>query len=79
MSTDSLSQTYSPMPDWVPDGARRYLAHVEAGRSIRSLAREAGCHASTVLRQVRRYETRRDDLLIDLALRYPTYAVMRWV
>jgi transposase-like protein len=69
MSTDSLSQTYSPMPDWVPDGARRYLAHVEAGRSIRSLAREAGCHASTVLRQVRRYETRRDDLLIDLALR----------
>ena len=56
------------LPDWVPVGASRYLAHVEAGQSIRSLAREAGCHASTILRQIRRYETRRDDLLVDLAL-----------
>ena len=57
------------MPDWVPEGVARYVAHVEAGRSIRSLAREAGCHASTILRQVRRTETRRDDLLVDLALK----------
>ena len=46
-----------------------YLAYVELGRSIRSLAREAGCHASTILRRVRRFESRRDDVLIDLALR----------
>jgi hypothetical protein len=57
------------LPDWVPDSAWRYLDHVEEGVSIRALARLAGCHASTVLRQVRRYETRRDDLLIDHALR----------
>lgn len=57
------------IPDWVPVAVCRYLAHVESGRSIRSLAREAGCHASTILRQVRRYETRRDEPLIDMALR----------
>ena len=57
------------LPRWIPDEALRYLAHVEAGRSLRSIAREAGCHASTVLRQVRRTEQRRDDLLVDLALR----------
>ena len=55
-------------PAWVPEEVRRYLAHTEQGQSIRSLAREAGCHASTILRQVRRYETRRDDFLVDLAL-----------
>ena len=57
------------VPEWVPETVLTYLAHVEAGRSIRSLARDAGCHASTVLRLVRRYETRRDDPLIDLALK----------
>lgn len=56
------------VPSWVPDGAVRYLAHTEAGRSIRELARDAGCHASTVLRQIRRVETRRDDPLVDAAL-----------
>ncbi len=56
------------IPNWVPEEVRRYLAHTEQGQSIRSLAREAGCHASTILRQVRRYETRRDDFLVDLAL-----------
>ncbi len=59
----------SEVPSWIPPTALTYIAHVGAGRSIRSLAREAGCHASTVSRQVRRYETRRDDPLIDLALR----------
>lgn len=57
------------VPEWVPDAALTYLKHVEAGRSIRSLAREAGCHASTILRLVRKYEQRRDDPLVDLALR----------
>jgi hypothetical protein len=36
--------------------------------SLRALARNAGCHASTVLRQVRRFENRRDDPLVDDAL-----------
>jgi len=53
---------------WVPQTARDYLDHVEDGRSLRSLARERGCHASTVLRRVRRIEGRRDDPLIDLVL-----------
>ena len=57
------------IPEWVPKSVITYLAHVEDGRSIRSLAREEGCHASTILRQVRRFEARRDDLLIDTALR----------
>lgn len=56
------------LPDWVPDSAARYLAHTEAGRSIRDLARVCGCHASTVLRQIRRVESRRDDPLVDAAL-----------
>ncbi|WP_099823589.1 DUF6456 domain-containing protein [Oceaniglobus indicus] len=57
------------MPDWVPSAARVYLAHTEQGTSIRALARAEGCHASTVLRRVRRVEQRRDDPLVDLALR----------
>ncbi|MGI1663291.1 DUF6456 domain-containing protein [Palleronia sp. KMU-117] len=56
-------------PGWVPADACRYLTHVEGGVSIRALARGAGCHASTVLRQVRKFEARRDDVLIDHALR----------
>ncbi len=56
------------LPNWLPEGARVYLAHTEHGVSIRELARQAGCHASTVLRQIRRIETRRDDPLVDAAL-----------
>jgi len=56
------------VPNWISDEVRRYLAHTEEGMSIRALARDAGCHASTILRQVRRFESRREDLLIDLAL-----------
>lgn len=54
--------------DDLPDDARLYLRHVEQGESIRSLAREAGCHASTILRRIRRFEARRDDPLVDGAL-----------
>jgi DNA-binding PadR family transcriptional regulator len=57
------------LPGWVPEEARRYLLHTEAGLSIRALARGEGAHASTVLRQVRRVETRRDDPLVDEALK----------
>lgn len=54
---------------WVPKAALNYLAHTEGGLSIRALARKAGCHASTVSRQVRAFEARRDDVLVDEALR----------
>lgn len=57
------------MPEWVPTGALHYLAHTERGQPIRALARAAGCHASTVMRQIRQIETRRDDPLVDAALR----------
>lgn len=57
------------LPGWVPEGARHYLAHTESGLTIRALARGADVHASTILRQVRRFESRRDDPLVDRALR----------
>ena len=57
------------LPVWVPPAVRHYIAHTEAGLSIRELARDAGCAASTVLRQVRRFESKRDDPLVDEALR----------
>ena len=57
------------LPAWVPTAVRHYLDHIEAGLPIRALARRANVHASTILRQVRRYEGRRDDPLIDDALR----------
>jgi len=57
------------LPAWVPDAARNYLVHTEGGQSIRSLARARDCHPSTVMRQVRRFEGRRDDPLVDAALK----------
>jgi hypothetical protein len=65
------------LPAWVPDAALNYLAHTEAGLPIRELARQTGCHASTVLRQIRRFETRRDDPLIDAVLRKLGAGVVR--
>ncbi len=55
-------------PDWLPESSRLYLRHTEDGMSIRAIAREEGCHASTVLRRIRSCENRRDDPLIDTAL-----------
>ncbi len=55
-------------PAWVPIAACRYLHHIQTGRSLRDLARGEGCHPSTVLRQVRKLELRRDDPLVDEAL-----------
>ncbi|MEM8537454.1 MAG: DUF6456 domain-containing protein, partial [Pseudomonadota bacterium] len=63
------------MPSWVPDAARNYLVHTEVGLSIRAVARANNCHPSTVLRQVRRFEGRRDDPLVDAALRDLSSAV----
>ena len=56
------------LPSWLPDTVRLYLDHTEDGLSYRELARREGRHASTVMRAVRRYETRRDDPLFDDAL-----------
>ncbi|HMM08341.1 MAG TPA: DUF6456 domain-containing protein [Paracoccus solventivorans] len=52
----------------LPEDARLYLRHVQGGESIRALARETGCHASTILRRIRRFESRRDDPLVDRAV-----------
>ena len=60
--------TDARLPDWLPNAVRLYLDHTEDGHSIRALARREGRHASTVMRQVRRYENRRDDPLMDEAL-----------
>ncbi len=65
----NIANTLHSLPTWVPEGAQRYLAHTEAGLTIREIARVSGCHASTILRQIRKVETLRDDPLIDSALR----------
>lgn len=69
-SAGAMAQGQSPLPLWVPEAARRYLAHTVRGASIRALARSDACAPSTVLRQVRRFENMRDDFLIDEALRH---------
>ena len=56
------------LPAWLPNAVRLYLDHTAVGLSFRAIARRDGLHASTVLRQVRRYEGRRDDPLLDEAL-----------
>ncbi|SHE46559.1 hypothetical protein SAMN05444339_101443 [Loktanella atrilutea] len=57
------------VPGWVPVPVRHYLAHTVSGTSIRALARQCDVHPSTIMRQVRACELRRDDPLIDAALR----------
>ena len=64
----SLTGAISKPAADLPDDARLYLRHVEEGQSIRALARSEGCHASTILRRIRRFEARRDDPLVDGAL-----------
>lgn len=65
----AIKEPVAGIPCWVPKAVLNYLAHTEAGTPIRALARHAGCHASTVSRQVRAFEARRDDMLVDEALR----------
>jgi hypothetical protein len=55
-------------PAWLPDTLRCYVDHTNAGVSLRALARREGVHPSTVLRQVRRLESRRDNPLLDEAI-----------
>lgn len=65
--TANISSDFE-LPAWLPDAVRLYLDHTGDGVSLRALARREGRHASTILRQVRRYENRRDDPLMDEAL-----------
>lgn len=58
----------APAPQTEDSDLTLYLRHVESGVSIRALARETGCHASTILRRIRRFESRRDDPLVDRAI-----------
>lgn len=67
MKSADLTDDFS-LPSWLPSAVRLYLDHTEDGLSLRALARREGCHASTVMRHVRRYENRRDDPLMDEAL-----------
>ena len=60
--------TAASLPAWLPPAVRLYLDHVEEGTSFRAIARREGLHASTILRQVRRFEIRREDPLMDEAL-----------
>jgi hypothetical protein len=64
----SIANTKDALPNWVPPEAKRYLDHTEHGQTIRALARVEGCAPSTVMRQVRKIEMKRDDPLIDEAL-----------
>jgi len=68
INSSQSPETRQNLPGWVPEAACTYLNHTENGLSIRALARRRGCHASTVLRQIRRFENRRDDPLVDEAL-----------
>ncbi|MEM7489935.1 MAG: DUF6456 domain-containing protein [Pseudomonadota bacterium] len=64
-SCHSPQPPFAGLPDWVPATARIYVAHTVAGRPLRAVASDAGIAPSTVLRQVRRLEARRDDPLVD--------------
>ena len=67
-TTEVSELTAASLPDWLPAAVRHYLDHTEDGTSLRELARREGLHASTILRQVRRFENRREDPLMDEAL-----------
>jgi len=64
----NLGPLSKALPDWVPEIAVTYLSHTALGVPLRQIAREKGVHASTVLRQVRKCEERREDPLVDQAL-----------
>lgn len=66
MSKTALSDV--GVPAWVPMGMCNYLDHARVGTSLREIARRGGVSPSTVLRQVRRVEGRREDPLLDAAL-----------
>lgn len=66
--TEAIPATRA-VPSWVPNDVRNYVFHTEMGQPIRVLARSQSCHASTIMRQIRKIETRRDDPLVDMAIK----------
>ncbi len=62
-------RTSRAVPSWVPVEVQNYVFHTEMGQPIRVLARSQSCHASTIMRQIRKVETRRDDPLVDRAIK----------
>ncbi len=64
----NLGPLTKALPDWVPEIAVTYLSHTALGVPLRQIARDKGVHASTVLRQVRKCEEKREDPLVDQAL-----------
>jgi len=66
---NTISRTSIPVPTWVPVEIQNYVFHTEMGQPIRVLARSQSCHASTIMRQIRKVETRRDDPLVDRAIK----------
>ncbi len=56
---------HTAYPTWLPTSAQHYLDHAISGQSIREIARKADLAPSTILRQIRKYESKRDDPLID--------------
>lgn len=67
--TRSVGTAPHTVSGFVPEAIQDYLAHTGGGVSIRDLARQSACHASTILRRIRRVEQQRDDPLVDAALR----------
>jgi hypothetical protein len=65
---EAFSGAIVHVPDWVPQAARQYLAHVAGGQSLRVIARTDGGAPSTICRRVRRIEALRDDPLMEEAL-----------
>jgi hypothetical protein len=63
-----MTCTNTALPGWVPPKMADYLAHTTGGRSMRCLARDRGCHASSIMRAVHQIEARRDDPLVDAGL-----------
>ncbi len=65
---DMLTTLERQWPAWLPVSLVSYLAHIEFGVPIRAIGRARACHASTISRQIGRWEQLRDDTLIDEAL-----------
>ena len=66
---NNTNRTQRAVPSWVPVDVQNYVFHTEMGQPIRVLARSQSCHASTIMRQIRKVETLRDDPLVDRAIK----------
>ena len=65
---EMLTTLQRQWPAWLPVSLVAYLAHIEFGVPIRAIGRARARHASTISRQIGRWEQLRDERLIDEAL-----------